>query len=254
MGFKSLYNLKTKLTGFYVDPKHFLEKDVPILFSPLQSKKAGFGPILCCWRNIRDGTLTYNTIPVIDPKLVYQTNFKQHQTQISPVHCRPDYWEVFYVASFSNYVQAGEIFKSLVALKKMRYTLQIKENKKIRKLSQIDPKRKPSYGLYNPFVQQEGVADLVESLSKSKYLNSADLNGQVTIYWREKENAGDEEKHWKSKTSQIMIEHKTLDLITRDPFEAVLEINNISRSQWDAENEPESVIPQEEKDLAESEN
>ncbi len=70
---------------------------------------------------------------------------------------------------------------------------------------------------------KEGVADLVESLSESKYLNSG-LNGQVTIYWREKENAGDEEKHWKSKTSQIMIEHKTLDLITRDHLKLYLKL------------------------------
>lgn len=247
MGLKKLYNLKTQLKGFYVDPKHFVEKDIPILFSPLQSKKAGFGPILCCWRNIRDGTLTYNTIPVIDPKLVYQTNYLQHQTQVSPVHCRPDYWEIFYVASFSNYIQAGEIFKSLVTLKKMRYNLNVKENKSIRKESQIDASRKPTYGLYNPFLQQEGVADLIESLHKSKYVNSSELNNKVKIYWKEKENAGDEERHWEPKTSHIIVDHKPLRLLSRDPFESVIRVNDLALSEWDAVNEPESVIPEEEK-------
>ena len=132
MGFKKLFKMNTKIDGFFVNPKMFLDKETPILLSPLQAKKAEFGPILCCWKNKRDGTLTYNTIPVIDPKLVYQTNFIQHHTQLNPIHARPDYWDVFYVASFPTYVQAGEIFKSLLALKKMRYQMKVKENKKLK--------------------------------------------------------------------------------------------------------------------------
>ena len=110
-----------------------------------------------------------------------------------------------------------------------------------------------SYGKYNPFISQESVADLVESLSKSQYMNTPGLMAGVKIYWKEQENAGDEEKHWKPKTSQILVEHKPLDFMGRDPYEAVLRVNDLAIDEWDMVNEPDSVIPEDEKFFDEEE-
>lgn len=244
MGFTKLRSVKKefKLKNFFVPPTKFVNQQAPILLTPTQQIQNQYGPLVYCFKNRRDGSLTYNTIPLLEPKLIRQVSFDLYHTQELPIYARPDYWDLFYVAKFKNYAISTEVFKNILRLKSMRSISMKRENSQIRRNNSDVIKGEFKDGEFNPFYQQEGVSDLIESIHKSQFFNGGELDNQTTIYWDNLYAKGDLEKFWNPKIPSGVIEHIPL----REPHEkievVVSEINDDAVATWDEEKEPEFVL------------
>lgn len=244
MGFGKLRSVtkEIKLKNFFVPPKKFVNQQKPILLTPKEQIEHQYGPLIYCFKNKRDGSLTYNTIPLLEPKLVRKISYDLYHTQELPIYARADYWDLFYVAKFKNYATSTEVFKNILKLKEMRSVLLKRENKEIRKSNSDADKGIFKDGEFNPFYQQEGVADLIESIHKSQFFNSGELDNQTTIYWDNIHAKGDLEKFWNPKIPSGVIEHIPLKEVHEKVEVVVSEINDDAVATWNQENEPEFIF------------